>query len=144
MEQMNLSDSKGNSLSKIIPRIKLVAFDFDGVFTDNSVYVFQDGTEAVMCSRGDGIGLSALNEHGVRTVIISTETNPVVSARSKMRHYGEADRARELLALSDRCARLALGACAPSCVPTAYTSKRLAADSHRWDALRQARLVASP
>ena len=31
----------------IIRRIRFVAFDFDGVFTDNMVYTFQDGTEAV-------------------------------------------------------------------------------------------------
>ena len=70
-------------LMEIVARIKLVAFDFDGVFTDNRVFVFQDGTEAVMCSRSDGIGLSALRSRGIKTIIISTETNPVVTARSK-------------------------------------------------------------
>jgi 3-deoxy-D-manno-octulosonate 8-phosphate phosphatase KdsC-like HAD superfamily phosphatase len=47
-------------MKKIIRKIRLVAFDFDGVFTDNMVYVFQNGTEAVRCSRGDGIGLQKL------------------------------------------------------------------------------------
>ena len=32
-------------------RIRFVAFDFDGVFTDNMVYVQQDGSEAVRCFR---------------------------------------------------------------------------------------------
>ena len=63
--------------------LRLVAFDFDGVFTDNSVYVAQDGTESVRCVRSDGIGLQALARLGVSTVIISTETNPVVTARSR-------------------------------------------------------------
>lgn len=63
--------------------IKLVVFDFDGVFTDNTVYVSQDGAESVRCWRGDGLGLARLRETGVETVILSTETNPVVTARSR-------------------------------------------------------------
>jgi len=63
--------------------IRLVAFDFDGVFTDNAVYVSQDGTEAVRCVRSDGLGLQTLTALGVATVVISTETNPVVGARCR-------------------------------------------------------------
>jgi YrbI family 3-deoxy-D-manno-octulosonate 8-phosphate phosphatase len=70
-------------LSDLIRTIRLVAFDFDGVFTDNAVYVFQDGSEAVRCCRGDGIGLEKLRALGVDVAIISTETNPVVSARAR-------------------------------------------------------------
>ncbi len=70
-------------MKDIIRGIRLVAFDFDGVFTDDMVYVFQDGTEAVRCFRGDGIGLQKLAGLGIETVIISTEANPVVSARAK-------------------------------------------------------------
>lgn len=70
------------SLEKKILGVRLVVFDFDGVFTDNMVYVFQDGTEAVRCSRGDGLGLAHLREAGIETVIVSTEPNPVVSARA--------------------------------------------------------------
>ena len=71
------------SLAKIIRTIRLIAFDFDGVFTDNSVFVFQDGREAVRCSRSDGMGVSKLTALGIATVIISTEPNPVVSARGR-------------------------------------------------------------
>jgi len=42
-----------DNIQEIIRRIRLVAFDFDGVFTDNMVYVFEDGTEAVRCFRSD-------------------------------------------------------------------------------------------
>jgi 3-deoxy-D-manno-octulosonate 8-phosphate phosphatase (KDO 8-P phosphatase) len=69
-------------LKELIRKIRLVAFDFDGVFTDNMVYVMQDGSEAVRCNRSDGIGLQKLNKLGIETVIISTEANPVVSARA--------------------------------------------------------------
>jgi 3-deoxy-D-manno-octulosonate 8-phosphate phosphatase (KDO 8-P phosphatase) len=63
--------------------IRLAAFDFDGVFTDNMVYVLEDGSETVRCFRGDGIGLQKLEQAGIKSVIISTEINPVVSARSR-------------------------------------------------------------
>lgn len=62
--------------------VELVAFDFDGVFTDNTVYVSQDGTESVRCWRSDGLGLSRLRADGVHVVIVSTERNPVVTARA--------------------------------------------------------------
>jgi 3-deoxy-D-manno-octulosonate 8-phosphate phosphatase (KDO 8-P phosphatase) len=70
-------------LKDILRQIRLVAFDFDGVFTDNMVYVFENGTEAVRCTRGDGIGLQKLRQIGIDTVIISSEANPVVSARAR-------------------------------------------------------------
>jgi YrbI family 3-deoxy-D-manno-octulosonate 8-phosphate phosphatase len=70
------------SIEEIIRRIRLIAFDFDGVFTDNMVYVLEDGSEAVRCSRSDGLGLQKLKNLGIDTVIISTEANPVVSARA--------------------------------------------------------------
>jgi len=71
------------SLAEVIRTVRLVAFDFDGVFTDNGVYVFEDGSEAVRCFRGDGIGLGKLKEVGIEAIIISTEINPVVAARSR-------------------------------------------------------------
>ena len=77
-----LQDKKLHNIDEIICRIRLVAFDFDGVFTDNMVYVFEDGTEAVRCFRSDGIGLHKLKKLGIETVIISTEANSVVSARA--------------------------------------------------------------
>lgn len=68
--------------SPILISIRLVAFDFDGVFTDNSVYVDQNGVESVRCWRSDGLGLARLRSMGVEALIISTEVNRVVSARA--------------------------------------------------------------
>lgn len=67
-------------LSKL-HEIRLVAFDFDGVFTDNRVYVDQDGRETVCCWRSDGVGLSRLKEIDVKTIVITSEINPVVRKR---------------------------------------------------------------
>jgi YrbI family 3-deoxy-D-manno-octulosonate 8-phosphate phosphatase len=68
---------------KLLREIRLIAFDFDGVFTDNSVYLNQEGIEEVRCCRSDGIGLSRLKEINVKVYIVSTETNPVVSKRAE-------------------------------------------------------------
>ena len=70
-------------LGELFAGIRLVAFDFDGVFTDNTVYVSQEGMESVRCWRSDGIGLSRLRAAGVELLILSTEVNPVVSVRAK-------------------------------------------------------------
>jgi YrbI family 3-deoxy-D-manno-octulosonate 8-phosphate phosphatase len=72
--------------SAVIERIRatrLLVFDFDGVFTDNMVYVFEDGREAVRCSRADGLGLQKLARLGVASSILSTEVNVVVTARAR-------------------------------------------------------------
>ena len=72
-----------DTLAARIRTVKLLVFDFDGVFTDNMVYVFEDGREAVRCSRQDGIGLAKLRRRGLAMCIVSTEENPVVAARAK-------------------------------------------------------------
>jgi YrbI family 3-deoxy-D-manno-octulosonate 8-phosphate phosphatase len=63
--------------------IKSVVFDFDGVFTDNTVIVDQNGVESVKCWRSDGLGLDRLRSLGITLLVISTEINPVVSTRAK-------------------------------------------------------------
>lgn len=73
-----------NTINKeLLASVRLIVFDFDGVFTDNTVYVTQDGVESVRCWRSDGLGLSRLQSVGVQAFIISTEANPVVTARAK-------------------------------------------------------------
>ena len=61
--------------------VQAIVFDFDGVFTDNRVYVSETGQEFVACDRGDGMGITMLKGAGVRMMILSKEKNPVVSAR---------------------------------------------------------------
>jgi YrbI family 3-deoxy-D-manno-octulosonate 8-phosphate phosphatase len=64
-------------------KVSLVVFDFDGVMTDNRVWVNQSGVESVAANRGDGMGVELLLEAGFKAVIISTEPNPVVAVRAK-------------------------------------------------------------
>ncbi len=72
-----------------LAHIHTIAFDFDGVFTNNKVYVTQEGLELVRCDRGDGLGINFLQScirRGVlnaEVFILSKEPNPVVLARAK-------------------------------------------------------------
>ena len=80
--------SKKNSLPKW-KTIHTIIFDFDGVFTDNKVWVDQKGNETVCCDRGDGLAFDVLrkfmtnNRWNLNYFILSRETNAVVSARAK-------------------------------------------------------------
>ena len=69
--------------SMIPTDLKAMVFDFDGVFTDNRVFVDQNGSEAVYCSRADGLGISRLRDLGLHLLVLSSETNPVVEARCR-------------------------------------------------------------
>ena len=61
--------------------IRLLVTDFDGVWTDDAVYVDQHGTESVRCLRADGYGVTRLMAAGVPVIVLSAEVNPVVAAR---------------------------------------------------------------
>jgi 3-deoxy-D-manno-octulosonate 8-phosphate phosphatase (KDO 8-P phosphatase) len=63
-------------------KIKLVVYDFDGVMTDNKVYIDQNGNEMVQVNRADGLGVAEIKKMDIEQIIMSTETNPVVSARA--------------------------------------------------------------
>jgi len=67
--------------SKLPKKIDAVVLDFDGVFTDNKVIVFQNGEEAVICDRGDGMGIGLLKKVKIPIWVISKEKNPVLKAR---------------------------------------------------------------
>ena len=61
--------------------IRLLVCDFDGVMTDDRVLVREDKKESVFCSREDGMGVALLKKAGIPVVVLSTEENPVVTAR---------------------------------------------------------------
>ncbi len=69
-------------LRPLLERVQLAVFDFDGVFTDNRVWVNERGEEMLAFSRSDGIGLRRLGEVGVEALVVSMERNPVVAARA--------------------------------------------------------------
>ena len=70
-------------LRPLLERVRLAVFDFDGVFTDNRVWVNERGEEALAFSRSDGLGLRRLDEVGVGYLIVSKEQNPIVGTRAR-------------------------------------------------------------
>jgi YrbI family 3-deoxy-D-manno-octulosonate 8-phosphate phosphatase len=72
-----------NDLGPLLQSVRLAVFDFDGVFTDNHVWVNERGEESVRCCRADGFGLERLREVGVEAVILSTEQVQIATARAK-------------------------------------------------------------
>jgi YrbI family 3-deoxy-D-manno-octulosonate 8-phosphate phosphatase len=75
------SRSRSDRRALLPDRLDALAFDFDGVFTDDRVTVLGEGREAVVCSRGDGMGIEMLRKAGWPMVVLSKETHPIVSAR---------------------------------------------------------------
>lgn len=63
--------------------VKLVVFDFDGVMTDNRVWVDAEGHEFIAAYRSDSVGLHFLRDAGIDSVVLSTETDRAVEARCR-------------------------------------------------------------
>ena len=66
-----------------LDKIEAFIFDFDGVLTNNLVYIGQDGQELVSCSRSDGLAFDVLRKLNKPMLILSTEKSLVVAARAK-------------------------------------------------------------
>jgi len=67
----------------LLDEIDAFIFDFDGVLTNNLVHLDESGKEWVTCSRADGLAFDVLQKLKKPTFILSTEKNPVVTARAK-------------------------------------------------------------
>lgn len=63
-------------------RLKLMAFDIDGVMTDGRLYFTEDGTEFKAFHTLDGHGLKMLQSAGIELAIITGRTSGAVSARA--------------------------------------------------------------
>ncbi|MBU0581102.1 MAG: HAD hydrolase family protein [Candidatus Margulisbacteria bacterium] len=87
----SIYESLSGNLKFSFSRIKLIVMDFDGTFTDNTIVHHADGTEAVVRSKYDSMGIDLLKEAGVYDksnyennghkldiLIMSKEANPVV------------------------------------------------------------------
>jgi YrbI family 3-deoxy-D-manno-octulosonate 8-phosphate phosphatase len=66
-----------------IAKIKLVVFDVDGVFTDGSVIVNEQGGELLRFSRIDGKGIELLSQAGIKIAVITSEETAIVKERLK-------------------------------------------------------------
>lgn len=62
-------------------RVRLLIFDVDGVLTDGSLYLGDDGQEYKAFNARDGHGMVMLQETGVQLAVISGRSSPVVRIR---------------------------------------------------------------
>ncbi len=87
-------------------RVRLAAFDVDGVLTDGTLYLTDGGEEIKAFNSQDGHGLKMLRESGVELAIITGRSSRSVQLRAKnlgieLLYQGVEDKARafaELLA----------------------------------------------
>lgn len=79
MDLKNFSEDLKVKASKI----KVMAFDVDGVFTDGSLTFDQDGKEYKTFNAKDGQGIVCVEKAGIITVIITARKNGTVEHRAK-------------------------------------------------------------
>jgi len=87
--------------------IKLVIFDVDGVLTDGSLFLGDDGQEYKAFNSQDGHGMKMLQASGVEIGIITGRSSEVVRIRMdslgiKHVHQGKLDKLPTYLQLRDR------------------------------------------
>lgn len=70
-----------NTILEKAAKIRLMVFDVDGVLTDGSLYLGEDGQEYKAFYARDGMGMVMLQTAGVPIGIISARTSPIVTYR---------------------------------------------------------------
>lgn len=64
-------------------KIKMVITDFDGIITDNCVYVDNNGNMTRKINFKDVMAFSILQKNGIKTAIISGESNAAIEILAK-------------------------------------------------------------
>ncbi|MBT8091241.1 MAG: HAD-IIIA family hydrolase [Gammaproteobacteria bacterium] len=70
-----------SSISSNLARIRLVAFDVDGVFTDGRFYLSDDGIETKAFNTQDGFGIRQLIRADIAVAVISGRKSGAVERR---------------------------------------------------------------
>lgn len=71
------------NLSEQISKIKLIAFDVDGVLTNGDIIYSENGEELKVFNVKDGHGLAMLNHKGFLTAIITARQTSIIDKRAK-------------------------------------------------------------
>jgi 3-deoxy-D-manno-octulosonate 8-phosphate phosphatase (KDO 8-P phosphatase) len=72
-----------DALHQRAARVRLAAFDVDGVLTDGTLLLGADGAEHKNFHVHDGFGLVLLLEHGLQLAVISSRNSPIVAERMR-------------------------------------------------------------
>lgn len=96
----------------VLEKIRLVAFDVDGVFTDGRFYLSNDGVESKAFNTHDGFGIRRLIGAGIDVAVISGRQSLAVERRMAeldVRHVVQGCRDK-VAAMEDLCRKLQLSA----------------------------------
>jgi len=77
-----IQNKKIDNLQEKLSKIKLVAFDIDGVMTDGGIIYSEKGEELKVFNVKDGQGVVMLNRKGIKTAIITARQTPIISRRA--------------------------------------------------------------
>ena len=77
-------------------RIKLIAFDIDGVMTDGGLHYSDDGHEFKTFNVQDGLGIVLLKRVGIAVAIVTGRSSGVVSHRAADRGVARVGNKREV------------------------------------------------
>ena len=78
-----------NDLEQRASKIKLAAFDVDGVMTDGSITYDENGVEYKTFNARGGHGITMLNNAGIITAIITARSNGTVQHRAENLKFKE-------------------------------------------------------
>jgi YrbI family 3-deoxy-D-manno-octulosonate 8-phosphate phosphatase len=100
----------GSLFSDKCKKIKLVATDIDGVWTDGSMYYGENGEVQKRFSTYDGFAVQNLREAGIEVAVLTGENSPAVTARMKklkIEYYFPAEQ-KKLERINELCEKLGL------------------------------------
>ncbi len=80
--ELNAEPITDPALKSRASRIKLVAFDIDGVMTDGGLHYTDEGGELKTFNVQDGLGLVLMRRAGFELAIVTGRTSGVVAARA--------------------------------------------------------------
>ena len=86
----SLLKNRLSTLKKPISKIRYLALDVDGVFTDGTIHYNIEGEFSKQYSVIDGMGLQLIREAGIEVIVITSEDSPIVHSRMKklgITHY---------------------------------------------------------
>ena len=93
---------------QVLERVRVVAFDVDGVFTDGRFYLSDEGVESKTFNTQDGFGIRQLINAGLEVAVISGRRSKAVEQRMAelgVQHVIQGCRDK-VAALDDLCATL--------------------------------------
>jgi 3-deoxy-D-manno-octulosonate 8-phosphate phosphatase (KDO 8-P phosphatase) len=88
---------ESSQVKKIAAKVKLLILDVDGVLTDNTLYIDDDGKETKRFNVSDGMGIALASRSGLEIALISGRKSKATAYRAsdlKIKHFylGETDK----------------------------------------------------